>query len=315
MNTAVDTMPRRRPLAGVLYGLYGLVRNPHGKPRALMTITWLYMIWTIVPVVVAIMFSFNDGRSISVWQGFDATRWYWGDPVNSVLHDAGLRAALWQSLKLAGLDMLIATPIGVLLALGLARWRGYGKRPANFLMLFPLITPEIVMGVSLYLVFQYVYVFIEPSTTAQVIGQVTFSISYVVIVVRGRLMTIGAQYEEAAADLGASPWESLRLVLFPLMLPAVIASMMIVFAISIDNFVIAQWLSCGAGCDTVPIKVYSATRSAPLPSINAVAAIMVYLTLGGLILAYGVYRFMTRGERVAGQAGDDFTKMGSVDFN
>lgn len=315
MNTVVDTAPRRGPLAGVLHRLNGLVRNPHGKPRALMTITWLYMIWTIVPVVVAIMFSFNDGRSISVWQGFDATRWYWGDPVNSVLHDSGLQSALWQSLKLAGLDMLIATPIGVLLALGLARWRGYGKRPANFLMLFPLITPEIVMGVSLYLVFQYVYVFISPSTTAQVIGQVTFSISYVVIVVRGRLMSIGAQYEEAAADLGATPWESLRLVLFPLMLPAILASMMIVFAISIDNFVIAQWLSCGAGCDTVPIKVYSATRSAPLPSINAVAAIMVYLTLGAVILAFGVYRFMTRNERVKGQAGGDLTKMGSVDFN
>ena len=315
MNTRVDTAPRRSLFAEILYRLTGLVRNPHGKPRALMTITWLYMIWTIVPVVVAIMFSFNDGRSISVWQGFDATRWYWGDPVNSVLHDAGLQAALWQSLKLAGLDMLIATPIGVLLALGLARWRGYGKRPANFLMLFPLITPEIVMGVSLYLVFQYVYVFVNPSTTAQVIGQVTFSISYVVIVVRGRLMSIGAQYEEAAADLGASPWDSLRLVLFPLMLPAILASMMIVFAISIDNFVIAQWLSCGAGCDTVPIKVYSATRSAPLPSINAVAAIMVYLTLGAVILAFGVYRLLTRGERVKGQAGGDFTKMGSVDFN
>ncbi len=315
MNTAVDAAPRRGPLAAILYRLNGLVRNPHGKPRALMTITWLYMIWTIVPVVVAIMFSFNEGRSISVWQGFDATRWYWGDPVNSVLHDPGLQSALWQSLKLAGLDMLIATPIGVLLALGLARWRGYGKRPANFLMLFPLITPEIVMGVSLYLVFQYVYVFINPSTTAQVIGQVTFSISYVVIVVRGRLMSIGAQYEEAAADLGASPWDSLRLVLFPLMLPAILASMMIVFAISIDNFVIAQWLSCGAGCDTVPIKVYSATRSAPLPSINAVAAIMVYLTLGAVILAFVLYRFMTRGERVKGQSGGDFTNMGSVDFN
>lgn len=315
MTTLTETATRQGLITGILDRLNGIVRNPYGKPRALMTITWLYMAWTILPVIVAIMFSFNEGRSISVWQGFDATRWYWGDPVNSVLHDPGLQSALLQSLKLAGLDMLIATPIGVLLALGLARWRGYGKRPANFLMLFPLITPEIVMGVSLYLVFQYVYTFVNPSTTAQVIGQVTFSISYVVIVVRGRLMSIGAQYEEAAADLGASWWDSLRLVLLPLMLPAILASMMIVFAISIDNFVIAQWLSCGAGCDTVPIKVYSATRSAPLPSINAVAAIMVYLTLGAIILAFGIYRFMTRGERTKGTAGDDFTKMGSIDFN
>ncbi|MDZ7749888.1 MAG: ABC transporter permease [Halofilum sp. (in: g-proteobacteria)] len=298
-----------------MHRLRGLVRNPYGRPRMLMTITWAYMIWTIVPVVIAISFSFNDGRSISVWQGFDATRWYWGDAVNSVWHDPGLRAALFQSLKLAALDVLIATPIGVLLALGLARWRGYGSRPANFLMLFPLITPEIVMGVSLYLVFQYVYTAIDPSTTAQVLGQVTFSISYVVIVVRGRLLSIGRQYEEAAADLGATPWESLRLVLLPLMLPAILASMMIVFAISIDNFVIAQWLSCGAGCDTVPIKVYNATRSAPLPSINAVAALMVYLTLAAVILAYALYRFLTRGERAAGSSRNDLAKMGSIDFN
>ena len=315
MSTAAGTTSRPAVESGLLYRLRTLVSNPWGRPRMLMAITWLYMVWTILPVVIAIMFSFNDGRSISVWQGFDATRWYWGDAVNSVWHDPGLQSALWQSLKLAGLDMLIATPIGVLLALGLARWRGYGARPANFLMLFPLITPEIVMGVSLYLVFQYVFVFIEPSTTAQVLGQVTFSISYVVIVVRGRLLSIGAQYEEAAADLGATPGESLRLVLLPLMLPAIIASTMIVFAISIDNFVIAQWLSCGAGCDTVPIKVYNATRSAPLPSINAVAALMVYLTLAAVILAYVIYRFMTRGERGQASGQGEFAKMGSIDFN
>lgn len=315
MTTAAGSTARPEGETGLRHRLRGLFSNPWGRPRMLMTVTWVYMAWTILPVVVAILFSFNAGRSISVWQGFDPTRWYWGDPVNSVLHDPSLQAALLQSLKLAGLDMLIATPIGVLLALGLARWRGYGSRPANFLMLFPLITPEIVMGVSLYLVFQYVFVFIEPSTTAQVLGQVTFSISYVVIVVRGRLLSIGAQYEEAAADLGATPGESLRLVLLPLMMPAILASTMIVFAISIDNFVIAQWLSCGAGCDSVPVRVYSAARAAPLPSINAVAAIMVYLTLAAVLLAFGVYRFMTRGERVKGSKQGQFTKMGSLDFN
>ncbi len=303
------------PLKSVLYRLRDLVSNPWGRPRALVVVTWLYMFWSIVPVIIAIQFSFNDGRSISVWQGFNPTRWYWGDPVYSVWHDPALQSALFQSLKLAALDMLIATPIGVLLALGLARWRGYGSRPANFLMLFPLVTPEIVMGVSLYLVFQYVFVVIEPSTTAQVLGQVTFSISYVVIVVRGRLLSIGRQYEEAAADLGASYWESLRLVLFPLLLPAILASMMIVFAISIDNFVITQWLSCGAGCDTIPVKVYNASRSAPLPSINALAAIMVYLTLIAVVGAYVLYRFLTRGERAAGSGHGDTRSLGSIDFH
>ena len=114
-----------------------------------------------------------------------------------------MRGALEQSLKLAGLDMLIAVPLGVGLAIGLTRWRGFGARPVNFLMLFPLVTPEIVMAVSLLLVFVTLYK-IQLGTTAQVLGQVTFSISYVVLVVRSRLLSIGPEYEEAARDLGAS---------------------------------------------------------------------------------------------------------------
>ena len=89
-----------------------------------------YMVWSIAPVVIAILFSFNNGRSRSVWQGF-STRWYWGDPNLSVLHDPTMRGALEQSLKLAGLDMLIAVPLGAGLAIGLTRWRGFGARPVT----------------------------------------------------------------------------------------------------------------------------------------------------------------------------------------
>jgi spermidine/putrescine transport system permease protein len=279
------------------------VANPWGRPRFLVLVTWAYVLWSIAPVIIAIQFSFNAGRSLTAWQGFSLTRWYFDDPENSVWNDPALQSALIQSLKLAALDMLIATPLGVLLALGLARWRGYLSEASNLLMLFPLVTPEIVMGVSLSLVFAYVFDFIEPSTTAQVLGHVTFSLSYVVVIVRGRLFSIGRQYEEAAADLGATPAETLRLVLLPLLLPAILSSLMIVFAISIDDFVISQWLSCGAACDTIPIRIYSATRSAPLPSINALAAIMVYFTLAAVVGASLVFRFLTRGERQADDKG------------
>ena len=210
---------------------------------------------------------------------------------------------LIQSLKLAALDMLIATPLGVLLALGLARWRGYLAEASNLLMLFPLVTPEIVMGVSLSLVFAHLFNFIEPGTTAQVLGHVTFSLSYVVIIVRGRLFSIGRQYEEAAADLGATPWQTLWLVVLPLLLPAILSSLMVVFALSIDDFVISQWLSCGAECETVPIRIYSAARAAPLPSVNALATIMVVFTLVALAAAYLLFRFLTRGEAATGGAG------------
>jgi len=314
MSDAVITRPVRVPSRSFGRRLRDWVANPWGKPRFLVLVTWVYVISSIAPVIIAIQFSFNDGRSLTAWQGFGGARWYWGDPVNSVWHDPALQHSLFQSLKLAGLDMAIATPLGVMLALGLARWRGRLASASNFLMLFPLVTPEIVMGVSLSLAFLNVFTFIEPSTTAQMLGHVTFSLSYVVVIVRGRLFSIGRQYEEAAADLGATPWETLRLVLLPLLMPAIFSSLMIVFAISIDDFVISQWLSCGADCDTIPIRIYSATRAAPLPSINALASIMVYFTLGAIGISYLVYRLMTRGEKPArGGARSMVSEMGAFD--
>ncbi|HVO04643.1 MAG TPA: ABC transporter permease [Candidatus Cybelea sp.] len=292
-----------------------LIANPWGHPRGLVIITWLYVVISIVPVVVAIQFSFNAGRSVTAWQGFDLTKWYFGDPAYSVWADPRLQHAFWQSMKLAGLDMVIATPLGVMLAIGLARWRGALANASNFIMLFPLVTPELMMGVSLFLVFLYIFKFIQPGTTAQVLGHVTFSLSYVVVIVRGRLFSIGKSYEEAAADLGATPWESLRLVLLPLLLPAVFSSLMMVFAISIDDFVISQWLSCGSACDTVPIRVYSSTRGAPLPSVNALAALMVYMTLSAIGIAWLVMRFSNRGERKAeGARGGMVQTMGGFDM-
>jgi spermidine/putrescine transport system permease protein len=290
-------LPPRRP--GVLARMRGWVGNPWGRPRFLVLITWMYMLWALVPVLIAVQYSFNNSRSRTIWAGF-STRWYTSDP-DSVLNSPGLTHALQQSLKLAALDVVIATPIGVLLALGLARWRGRGSGVSNFIMLFPLVTPEIVMGVSLLLVFTHLFTFIHTGTIAQVLGHVTFSISYVVVIVRGRLFSIGRQYEEAAADLGASPRVALTRVLLPLLTPAIVAGAAITFAISIDDFVISYWLSSGASTDTVPIVIYSATRAAPLPSTNAIASILSLITLASVILGYAGYRVFTRGERQAGQ--------------
>jgi spermidine/putrescine transport system permease protein len=300
----VTAVAERRPQQlSISARLRGWVRNPWGRPRFLVVFTWAYMLWALVPVLIAVQFSFNETRSRTVWAGF-STRWYWGDPVDSVWHDPTLRQAAFQSLKLAGADVLIAVPIGVVLAIGLGRWRGWGSRPSNFLMLFPLVTPEIVMGVSLLLIFTELFTFIGTGTTAQILGHVTFSISYVVVIVRGRLFSIGRQYEEAAADLGASPVVALTRVLLPLLTPAIIASAAVVFAISLDDFVISQWLSSGGDTDTVPIRIYNATRAAPLPSTNAIATIMMVFTLLSLVFAFLAWRVFTRDERRARRGAD-----------
>jgi len=283
--------------------------NPWGQPRFLGVVTWAYMVWSIVPVGIAILFSFNDGRSRSVWQGF-SFRWYWGDPNQSVLHDPALRGALEQSLKLAGLDMLIAVPLGVGLAIGLTRWRGFGARPVNFLMLFPLVTPEIVMAVSLLLVFVTLYK-IPLGTTAQVLGQVTFSISYVVLVVRSRLLSIGPEYEEAARDLGASAVGALRLVLLPLLAPAIFASLMVVFALSIDDFVVTDYLSSNSSTQTVPIKIYSGVRGTTTPALNAVATVLVLATLLAVTFAGLVYRRINAAQ--GGEKGTGLREIAALD--
>ena len=303
----MTTVAEQRPAAGfsTWARLRGWLRNPWGKPRFLVLITWAYILWSIVPVLIAVQFSFNATRSRTVWDSF-STRWYWGDPVDSVWHDPTLRHALVQTFKLAGADVLVAVPIGVLLALGLARWHGRGSGASNFIMLFPLVTPEIVMGVSLLLVFSELFTFIHTGTVAQILGHITFSISFVVVIVRGRLFSIGRQYEEAAADLGASPFVALTRVLLPLLTPAIVAAAAVVFAISADDFVISQWLSSGGGTDTVPIRIYSATRAAPLPSVNAIATIMMVTTLLIVTLGFLTWRAFTRGESKAGTAAEDF---------
>ena len=127
-------------------------------------------------------------------------------------------------------------------------------------------------------------------STAQAIGQVTFTLSYVVVIVRGRLVSIGKDYEEAAADLGAPPHDQLLRVLLPLLAPAIIASAAVVFAISLDDFVVTQYLSGDASTTTVSMLLYASARAAPTPALNALATIALLITLLTLALAYLVYR-------------------------
>jgi spermidine/putrescine transport system permease protein len=311
VSQAVATQRGSTREFSLLQRFRGWLGNPWGRPRFLVLVTWTYIAWSIAPVLIAIQFSFNNSRSLTVWHGF-TLKWYTSTSpsIVSVLHDPSLRGALSQSMKLGVVDVLIATPIGVMLALGLARWRGRGSGPANFLMLFPLVTPEIVMGVSLLLLFTHLLTFVPFGTTAQVLGHVTFSISYVVVIVRGRLFSIGSLYEEAAADLGASPPVALYRVLLPLLLPAIVASAAIVFAISIDDFVISQWLSNGANSTTVPMTIYNATRATPEPSTDGIATVIMVITLLSVVAGVLVYRFFTRGEHGRGSAIDDVAGFG-----
>jgi spermidine/putrescine transport system permease protein len=276
------------------------LRNPWGRPRALALVTGIYIAWSILPVAIAILFAFNNGRSRTAWQGF-SLRWFTG-ATGSVFHDAALQGALEHTLILAALCVTFSVPLGVTLALGLQRWRGPGGGTINTVMLLPLVTPEIVMGVALLLLFLRVFPGIGLGTTAQAIGQITFTISYVVVMVRGRLTSIGPEYEEAAADLGAPPRDQLRRVLLPLLAPAIIASAAVAFALSLDDFVVTQYLSSNASTTTVSMLLYASARGAPTPALNAIATVTLVLTLSTLALAFLLYRRFAGGSEATAVA-------------
>jgi spermidine/putrescine transport system permease protein len=176
------------------------------------------------------------------------------------------------------------------------RWTGPSAGAANIILLLPLVTPELVFAVGMFLLFTTAFGFIGLGTTAQAIGQVTFTLSWVVLIVRGRLATIGREVEEAAADLGAPPLHVVGRVLLPLLLPAMAASLLVSFALSIDDFVVSQYLASGSDTTTVPMRIYSQARGGPTPALNALATIMLLVSLLAVVLAYVVYRALTRGE-------------------
>ena len=292
------TPPAARP-----WGPLRWFKNPWRKPRVLESITWIYLAWSILPVTIAVVFSFNQGRSRSSWQGF-SLKWWTQDPYDALFRSPLLRAAIFQSFRLAILTTLIAVPIGALFAIGLDRWRGRPATAANFSVLMAFVVPEIILGLALFLSFQNLIKFIPLGTVGQVIGLVTWQISYSVIIVRARMLSIGREYEEAAMDLGASPTGSIRRVLLPLLTPAIFASAAIVFADSIDDFVTVRYLSGSASSEPLSVKIYNAARASPTPAVNAAATFMLVATFTVISLGFLGYRFATRGQRKEGAASE-----------
>ncbi len=270
-----------------------LLTNPWGRPRFLWVIGIAYVVWTLVPVVTAALFSFNSTRSISIWSGF-SLRWYLTDPNESVLHDPDLRHAVVQSLKLATGAVLISVPIGLGFALALDKWRGRGSGSSNFVMMFSFITPELILAVSLFLLFLNPLRIIGLGTRSQLLGLGLLAIPYAVIIVRSRLLSLGVDLEEAAMDLGASPLQALRRVTLPLLAPAIFASAAIIFAFSLDDFVMVKQLAKTGADQTVAMAIYGAARTAPSPAVNAIGTLMLVASTMVVTLAYLVYRRSAR---------------------
>ena len=272
-------------------------RNPWGHPWFLEGFTWLYLIWSLVPIGIAVLFSFNNGKSQSAWQGF-SWRWYFSDPVNSVLHNPQLHAAVIQTVRLSVLTTLIAVPLGVAFALGINRWRGITSSSFNFLMILSFVIPELIFGVAMFFAFTVLFKSVHLGTLAEVLGLVTWNVSWPAIIVQARLVGLGKQYEEASADLGANQFQTIWRVMVPLLGPAIFASAVLVFSSVIDDFVIVDLLSSNASNTPISVIIYSQQHGGNGgPALNALGTIALVMSLIIAVIGFLGYRWMTRGER------------------
>ncbi|MFD1331018.1 ABC transporter permease [Methylopila musalis] len=230
-----------------------------------------------LPIVILVLYSFNDSQLVTVWGGF-STRWY-----VSLLHNEQLLEAAWVTVRLGLLSATVATVLGTLAAVTLTRMgRFRGRTLFSGMVYAPLVMPEVITGLSMLLLF--VAIGLDRGFLTVTIAHVTFSMCFVAVVVQSRLVSFDRSLEEAAMDLGCPPFRTFFVVTLPIILPAVVSGWMLAFTLSIDDLVISQFTT-GPGATTLPMRIYSSVRLGVKPEINAVCSILIGLVTIGVIAA------------------------------
>jgi len=230
-----------------------------------------------LPMIILIIYSFNESRLVTVWAGF-STKWY-----GELLQNQSFLDAAWVTLKVAVFSSTLATILGTMAAYVLVRGgRFMGRTLFSGMIYAPLVMPEVITGLSLLLLF--IGIGLDRGVLTIVLAHTTFSMAFVSVVVSSRLVTFDRSLEEAALDLGASPWDAFRLVTLPIIAPAVISGWLLAFTLSLDDLVIASF-SAGPASTTLPIRIFSAVRLGVSPEINALSTIMIAIVTVGVITA------------------------------
>nr|WP_312968086.1 ABC transporter permease [Brucella intermedia] len=230
-----------------------------------------------LPIVILVIFSFNESQLVTVWAGF-STKWYRG-----LLDNESLMAAAWITLRIAFLSATVATVLGTLAALALTRYTRFrGRILFSGMVYAPLVMPDVITGLSLLLLF--VAMNFDRGFWTIVLAHITFAMCFVAVVVQSRLASFDRSLEEAAMDLGAPPVTTFMKVTLPVILPAVVSGWMLAFTLSLDDLVIASFVS-GPSASTLPMKIYSQMRRGVTPEINAICTILIALVTTGVIVA------------------------------
>lgn len=250
--------------------------GPAGVTSLVLGFAFLY-----APIGLLVVYSFNASKLVTVWGGF-STRWY-----AALLDNQQLVESAWTSLRVALASATLATLLGALAALALSRFGRFRTRTAFVSMLYaPLVTPEVVIGLALLLLF--VSLEMERGFWTIVIAHTTLGMSFVTVVVYARLAAFDRTLEDAAMDLGASPISAFVYVTLPLIAPAIVAGFLLAFTISLDDFVLASFTS-GPGSTTLPMRIYSQVRLGVTPEVNAISTLLIgsvgALALCGLAVA------------------------------
>jgi putrescine transport system permease protein len=230
-----------------------------------------------LPIVLLVIYSFNDSQLVTVWGGF-STRWY-----GELLQNEGLLDAAWVTLRVSFISASVATVLGTLAAVALVRLgRFRGRALFSGMIYAPLVMPDVITGLSLLLLF--VAVDAARGFWTIVLAHITFSMCFVAVVVQSRLITFDRSLEEAAEDLGCPPLKTFFLITLPIILPGVVAGWMLAFTLSLDDLVIASFTT-GPGATTLPMKIYSQVRLGVTPEINAACTLMIAVVAAGVIAA------------------------------
>ncbi len=254
-----------------------LPRRPRWPGALLAAHTGVVYLFLYLPIAVLAAFSFNRALQTAAWEGFTLA-WY-----GHLLRDERLLQALRNSLLVAALATTLATAIGTLAALALDRRDLPGRQATRGLLLLPVILPEVVLGAALLTFFGAVR--LRLSLVTVLIAHVVFSISYVAVVVRARLAGLDPALAEAARDLGAGAWETLRRVTLPMAAPGIAAGALLVFTLSIDDYVITSFVA-GVGATTLPLHIYSMLKAGVTPEVNAVSTLLLAVTIALIATAH-----------------------------
>lgn len=242
--------------------------QPPGRGLSLYALG--FYLYLFAPIFILVLFSFNASKYGVEWTGF-SLRWY-----EDLFADRFVGQATRNTLVVALISTSLATLIGTAAALGLHRYRFPGHRAAETAMYLPVVIPEVVMGISLLVLFSQLRV--DRGLATIIIGHVAFSVPFVVLTVRARLVGFDRRLEEAAMDLGAPAWTTFRRITLPLILPGVLAGALLAFTLSLDDFIITLFTS-GPGSSTLPLFVHSMIKSAVTPKINALSTLWILSVL------------------------------------